>query len=312
MKTTMKKYLYLAAAALALTACSNDEELTVNNGPVAAKIYANINGVQTRASGTSWNDGDQIGISSASTGKTNYTNICYNVANTAAGSFTTDTPIYFEDPQPVTFSAYYPWDETLGADLIIEKTVTAEDQESEAQKKIDYMYATGATASKAAPEVKFTDERGNGGADARFKHRMSRLTLMFRSGEGTKLTDMTDFTISGLKMAGTFNTAKGTAIANTEAKATDLKITETPSDENEYTRSLIVFPQEVISFTLSVTLDGETYSATLVVPDSREALIGGDNYNFTVIVSKTKLQVSSASIADWNNGGTTDVDATLQ
>ena len=46
MKTTMKnKYLLFAAAALTLTACSNDDE-NLNGGPVAAQVTAGIGGVR--------------------------------------------------------------------------------------------------------------------------------------------------------------------------------------------------------------------------------------------------------------------------
>lgn len=57
-----KNYLFIVLAALAFTACSNDDEPGVNNGPVAAQVTAGIEGVQTRAAGTSWDKGDQIGI----------------------------------------------------------------------------------------------------------------------------------------------------------------------------------------------------------------------------------------------------------
>lgn len=55
------KYLFLGMAALAFTACSNEE--VINDGPVAAQVSAGIEGVQTRAAGTSWDSNDEIGIS---------------------------------------------------------------------------------------------------------------------------------------------------------------------------------------------------------------------------------------------------------
>lgn len=295
MKTS--KYLYLGMAALAFAACSNEE--VINDGPVAAQVSAGIEGVQTRAAGTSWDNNDQIGIS-CSGGKTTYTNVLYTVSNASSGSFASTAPIYFQDLTEVTFSAYYPYTAEGG---IISKAITTNDQEADAQKQIDYMFADGAKASKQTPSVKFTNERGT---DARFKHRMSQLNLTFKQGADTDLTDMTDFTVSGLKMKGTFNTENGTASVTGTAQATDLKITETPSASDTYTRSLILFPQQVESgkFNLSLTLGGETYKTELSVPNGGTDLTAGNKYTYTITVNKTAIVVSQSSIEGWGDGGT--------
>lgn len=294
MKTS--KYLFLGMVALAFAACNNEE--VINDGPVAAQVSAGIEGVQTRAAGTSWENNDQIGIS-CNGGKTTYTNVLYTVSNASSGSFTSTAPIYFQDMAEVTFSAYYPYSEKGET---ISKTITATDQEAEAQKKIDYMFATGAKASKQNPSVKFTNE---GDTDARFTHRMSQLSFTFNQGADTDLTNMADFTISGLKMEGTFNTADGTASVTGTAQAANLKITETPPASDTYTRSLILFPQQVESgkFNLSLTLDGETYKTELSVPNGGTALAAGNKYTYTITVNKTAIVVSQSSIEGWGDGG---------
>lgn len=299
--------LVMMTAVLSLTACSNDEN-EVLDGPVAAKVTANIDGVQTRAAGTTWDANDQIGISvTSTTGKTTGTNVLYTISNTTSGSFESTKPIYFQDMNEVTFSAYYPYAETGGT---ITKTIAAADQEADAQKKIDYMFASGAKAGKSSPEVKFISD---GTTDARFKHRMSQVILTFKQGEDTDLKNMTNFTVSGLKMTGTFNTADGTATATSDA-ASDLTITETPTASDSYTRSLILFPQTVSNnkFSLSLTLGGETYSTDLNIPNSGTALVSGNKYTYTITVNKTKLTVSQATIADWGNGGEQNGNAEMQ
>lgn len=85
------KYLFLAATALSLAACSSDDEnMGVNDGPVAAQITAGINDVLTRASGTTWEADDAIGVSTvsttATTGGTQYNNMKY--VTTGDGNFT--------------------------------------------------------------------------------------------------------------------------------------------------------------------------------------------------------------------------------
>lgn len=54
------RFFALAALALALVACNNDNE-NLNGDPVAAQFTANI-APATRASGTTWDNGDRIGI----------------------------------------------------------------------------------------------------------------------------------------------------------------------------------------------------------------------------------------------------------
>lgn len=298
------KYLFLGMAALAFTACSNEE--VINDGPVAAQVRAGIEGVQTRAAGTSWDNDDEIGIS-CNGGKTQYTNVHYTVSNTSDGSFTSSTPIYFQDMEEVTFSAYYPYTAEGGT---ISKTIAAGDQEADAQKKIDYMFASGAKASKTNPNVKFTND---GATDARFKHRMSQVVFTFKQGADTDLKDITDFTISGLKMGGTFNTEDGTATATKTAQAEDLKITETPSASDTYTRSLILFPQPVNGgkFNLSLTLGGETYKTELSVPNNGTDLTTGNKYTYTITVNKTGIEVGQSSIEGWGDGGSNSGEATM-
>lgn len=54
------RFFALATLALALAACNNDNE-NLNGDPVAAQFTADI-APATRASGTTWDNGDRIGI----------------------------------------------------------------------------------------------------------------------------------------------------------------------------------------------------------------------------------------------------------
>ena len=102
----MRHYLFaFAALALSLAACTNDDE-NLNDDSVAAVINAEISdAVATRASGTAWAERDEIGISENRFG---YTNVPYRWES---GKFTpTGTIIFFQDDDPTTFSAYYPYD----------------------------------------------------------------------------------------------------------------------------------------------------------------------------------------------------------
>lgn len=293
----MKTRLFaFAALGIALTACTNDNEVT-DNGPVAAVINAEISdAVATRASGTAWAERDEIGISESRFG---YTNVPYRWES---GKFTpTGTIIFFQDDDPTTFSAYYPYN-AAGGTLTATTDVTAQQN----QPAIDFLYATGATASTHNPEVNFTNNLSTGGTDCSFHHRMSQITLTFQEGSGVDFNTIkpTSYTLSGLVLAGSFETTTGTAKTDENAQTADL----TMELDGVLTSSVILFPQSTTSIELSVYYSSQPYTATLTVPDG--ALKAGNNYTYTVTVRNKDLSVNSATISDWNpvNGGNVNAD----
>lgn len=294
----MKTRLFtFAALALALSACTNDDE-NLNNGSVAAVINAEISdAVSTRASGTAWAERDEIGISESRFG---YANVLYRWEN---GKFTpAGTIIFFQDDDPTTFSAYYPYDADGGT-----LTATTDATAQQNQPAIDFLYATGATASTHNPEVNFTDNTAAGGKDCSFHHCMSQISLTFEAGSGVDFTTIkpTGYTLSGLVLEGSFDTTTGMAEADDATATQDLNMTLT---DGALTSSVILFPQSTTSIELSVYYNSQPYTATLTVPDG--ALKAGNNYTYTVTVRNKDLSISSATISDWNpvNGGNVNAD----
>ena len=293
----MKTRLFtFAALALALAACTNDNE-NLNDGPVAAVINAEISdAVATRASGTAWAERDEIGISESRFG---YANVLYRWEN---GKFTpAGTIIFFQDDDPTTFSAYYPYDADGGT-----LTATTDATAQQNQPAIDFLYATGATASTHNPEVNFTDDTAAGGTDCSFHHCMSQITLTFKEGSGVdfSIIQPTGYTLSGLVLEGSFDTTTGTAKTDENAQTADLAI----ELGGAFTSSVILFPQAKASIGLSVNYNSQPYTATLTIPDG--ALKAGNNYTYTVTVRNKDLSISSATISDWNpvNGGNVNAD----
>ena len=298
MKDTMNtRLLPIAVLALCAVACTNDNE-NLNDGPVAAVINAEISdAVATRASGTTWAERDKIGISESRFG---YTNVPYRWES---GKFTpTGTIIFFQDDDPTTFSAYYPYDADGGT-----LTATTDAKAQQNQPAIDFLYATGATASTHNPEVNFTDDTDAGGTDCSFHHCMSQITLTFKEGSGVDFSTIqpTGYTLSGLMLTGSFDTTTGTAETDdaTAAQNLDMKLTN-----GALTSSVILFPQTKASIGLSVYYNSQPYTATLTIPDG--ALKAGNNYTWTVTVRNKDLSIESAKITDWNpvTGGNVSAD----
>lgn len=298
MKDTMNtRLLPIAALALCAAACNNDNE-NLNDDSVAAVINAEISdAVSTRASGTLWAERDEIGISESRFG---YTNVPYRWES---GKFTpAGTIIFFQDDDPTTFSAYYPYDADGGT-----LTATTDATAQQNQPAIDFLYATGATASTHNPEVNFTDNTDAGGKDCSFHHCMSQITLTFKEGSGVDFSTIqpTGYTLSGLVLTGSFDTTTGTAETDDATAAQDLDMTLT---NGALTSSVILFPQTKASIGLSVNYNNQPYTATLTIPDG--ALKAGNNYTWTVTVRNKDLSISSATISDWNpvNGGNVNAD----
>lgn len=292
------RFFAFAALALTLAACTNDDE-NLNDGSVAAVINAEISdAVATRASGTAWAERDEIGISESRFG---YTNVPYRWES---GKFTpTGTIIFFQDDDPTTFSAYYPYDADGGT-----LTATTDAKAQQNQPAIDFLYATGATASTHNPEVNFTDDTDAGGTDCSFHHCMSQITLTFKEGSGVDFSTIqpTGYTLSGLMLTGSFDTTTGTAETDDATAAQDLDMTLT---NGALTSSVILFPQTKASIGLSVYYNSQPYTATLTIPDG--ALKAGNNYTYTVTVRNKDLSIESAEITPWNPVSGDDVNADL-
>ena len=122
------RFFALATLALALAACNNDNE-NLNGDPVAAQFTANI-APATRASGTTWDNGDRIGITDIGN-DTQYGNVPFILKN---GKFEAEGKvIYIEDTKTHTFRAYYPYNAAGG---ILAATTDATAQQN--QSAIDF------------------------------------------------------------------------------------------------------------------------------------------------------------------------------
>ena len=282
-----QRFFIMAAAALTLAACSNDENMEMTDGPVAARITAGLSAPTTRAIGTNWNGTEEIGVfvTNSTSGMDDlYKNVKYQITNSGAtGNFTAvNEDIFFQDAEEiVTFAAYAPYQESENnetlpgesedgvVDVKTDNMNTATDQE-----KIDFLFASGAVASRRDNIVSFADatpETPNDDDDHSFHHKMAQLNVVFQvsTNDGFAANQIFDgtFNLGGLIHEGTFNVTDGTT-KTTGSEVTDWNITACKHTDAATTRtySLILLPQELSSNPLdvAVTINGLVVSGCTI------------------------------------------------
>ena len=291
------RFFAFAALALTLAACNNDNE-NLNDGPVAAQFIADITpATRVNSEGTDWTDGDRIGVTGAG-----FTNVPYKREN---GKFVTDgTTIYFNDTETKTFHAYYPYQSDGG-------TVTVSTAADKQGPGIDFLFASGATGNTRSPEVSFTDKTDKGGEDNSFHHRMSLIKFTFKAGNGIIFNGMepADYTLDGLKLEGTFDTATGTTAVTVAAESPI-----TMQLGGATTSQVIILPQVVnSSLELKVSFNGLDYTTTLPNPSKPEAnqFSAGYAYTYNITLNNKGITVEEPEITPWEPGDSNNVSITL-
>ena len=310
----MKKFkiLYIAAVASLLAACANEEDGIGNSSPVAATIQANISKTVTRATvGNTWSENDAIGVYASSGVITKEDNKKYITKN-GDGTFEADgndNVIYFKDNKKTTFSAYYPYSESLTdgkMDWIMSEV------EEKQPCKADVLFASGATASKASPTVNFTD------AEHRFKHCMSLVEFKIKPGQGVKYNNykFNSLNMKGIFTSGKFDTRTG-SVETAGDRATLTRVFNDVPFENEESFAYIMLPQSLESNKMDIEIylllnDSEVKYTTPITPSTNGQFEGGKKYTYNITVKNTGITIENANIVPLGNGDSSDLDAEIE
>lgn len=323
------KYVMIAVLTTLLAACSNDDENVVNNGPVAAQISAGVNAV-TRAQDATW-EADAIGVMvTGTTGSSGmqslYRNVKYKTTaeTSGAANFTAEgSGIFFQDAtETVTFAAYAPYQTSAaanalpGADGVISGFTDVQNNRK-TQKAFDFIYASGATASRTSSTIQFAKKDAS--HDYSFTHKMTRLVIIVKTSaeHGFTAAQVTEgiYALTGLNHTGRFNVTTGVAEATGTTTTDNWSLSEkslkTAGETTQCTFTSILYPQTLAkakALTFTATIDGKTYTNNT---DINPALAAGTSYEYTITVKKTGLTVSGCTITDWSKE-TDDGDATMQ
>lgn len=291
-----RNYLFLAAAATVFAACSNDENMPGNDpgSPVAAQVTAGISQTMTRVSldnngAAAFTARDKINVVVG--GAQIYVYALQNDGTWQADS----TPYYFQDRNSVTFRGWYADPNVkVENDAISIDTKTQTYNTESGWNYHDILVTSVVSASASNPSISFT-------GDNAFGHIMSQMVFTFKAGDGiADLSSLTGYTLKGIVTDATFDTQ--TLTRTNGSTSGDIAITGISGvTGTEYTCApIILVPQTFTSsqLDLEVTYNGQTYKATLNVPEG-DQLQSGYSYTYTVTINNTELEVGNAIIKDW-------------
>lgn len=291
-----------ALAALCLTACDKNEEVSANNGAVRFTAGIGRESVatpQSRATGTAWHKGDEIGIFMVGHGTTDIAGKGENRPYTTADGTSAFTPVmgneiyYPMDNSAVDFIAYYPHSNgaQLAAALPVEIALT---QTGDTQRDTDLMWAKADNATKgytkeAAATVDFT-----------FGHCLTKLTMNCTVdasvGDASLLADA-KVTIKGMNTVNTFDLRTATlgATPTTIADIAPRRLSDATVGYHG-TYDAIILPGTYTDNVLKVefTINGEPFIWDVEAVEFKP----GHEYIYKVKITRTGV-VATGTITPW-------------
>ena len=279
----MKKTLLVSLTfGLLLSGCNDEDSLGTGKGTgVRFTSYM----VESRATDTAWEAGDEIGVYMQADAASGYKKINVKYANSDGNvnTFTSESPIeYSGNESTVSFMAVYPFS-SLVTDGTYEFTLG-----NTSLSQNDIMYAS--TTSVAA---------GTQNVTLNFQHKLTKIVLQLNDEDGTPVTGAT-ISINKQRASGTLDVATGTITATSDYTST------LNFSESNGTYEAIVIPDEGCEgrSVLITTADDQQYS----YPVDNIAFGGAKKYTFPVSLQPAgpddegtiiKLNATSVSIDDW-------------
>lgn len=302
MKSKKTIVMLSALAALCLTSCNNDEEVSVNDGKVRFTASIGKEAVatpQSRAAGTGWHTGDEIGIFMVNTGTTDIAENAENRHYTNAAGTNAFTPVTGEDiwypmnNSVVDFIAYYPYTDKAQLDNILPVQI-ATNQTDASQRDTDLMWA------KADNNGGGYTKNTNKAVNFVFGHCLTKLTMnctVDASVGAASLLDNAKVTIIGMNTINTFNLRTGrlSGTGVTPADISPRKLAITPTGYHG-TYDAIILPglYETGKLTVDFDINGEIFTWDV----GRIEFNPGHEYIYKVKIIRTGV-TSTGTITAW-------------
>ena len=216
----MKKNSFLTVAVLLTSAaviisCNSDEDIDISSERTEVKFSSSIitMGTHTKASGTSWDALDAIGMYMYEENNVNVVESRSNIKYVTefggtTGSFkAAGTVIYFPDNgDKVRFMAYYPHSTSLAGDVY---KVNVADQSSQPAIDLLYSFDEDAKYDKTTPDKK---------VPLVFDHQLTKIYVNVKAGDGLTNDELQGIGVSFLN----FNTEADFDLVNGELRNQDV------------------------------------------------------------------------------------------
>mgnify|MGYP000794121801 CR=1 FL=1 len=290
------RFFALAALALSLAACTQDEAGFLPEGAEGTPIVFTATGLNPAATATAGTrapaNGNWTGVQSVAVlmdGMVKTYNVTPSTADPTSATLTSTDPYYWTNHNDITVTAWWPY--TAGETTPPAVKVKANQSARKDFEGSDLIVADGQTVTYGSPTLRFT-------------HRTARVTVV--------LTDYTEG-LASVQLTG----------LSTEGDNPDIIV---PYDKGSNTYTAIVAPQSVAAGTVFITstfTNGKTFVYKMKNATDWQA---GGEYTYTVSLAAAKdlgytiesdgsYTVTSAdglmNVAELVNGGKTDINITL-
>ena len=290
------RFFALAALALSLAACTQDEAGFLPEGAEGTPIVFTATGLNPAATATAGTrapaDGNWTGVQSVAVlmdGTVKTYNVTPSTVDLTSATLTSTDPYYWTNHNDITVTAWWPY--TAGETTPPAVKVKANQSAQKDFEGSDLIVADGQTVTYGSPTLRFT-------------HRTARVTIV--------LTDYTEG-LASVQMTG----------LSTEGDNPDIIV---PYDKGSNTYTAIVAPQSVAAGTTFITCtftNGKTFVYKMKNATDWQA---GGEYTYTVSLAAAKdpgytiesngsYTVYNAdgliNVAELVNGGKTDINITL-
>lgn len=312
--------LSIAAVALAMTGCSNDENEEMDNWNGEIRLSSGV-AVQTRANtqAEQIQSGETVyaWVDKATTGES-YIN-AWTLTAQGNGSFTGSSKYYPTDGSTLDFyamhgnfvSSTFTENETEFPEFMFIHSVTDDQSGAENYAKSDLLYAVtkGVTRSSSAVNLEFY-------------HMLSKVEVALKSGDGKPDLTGATVTIEGTKLNARFFASKDKNMSDRQNRAdmivaegspTPIKIWTAITEDNfstdtQYAEAVLV-PQKIEEVTfIKVKLQNDaTFSYKI---DGPLWLESGMKYTYKITVNQSGLSVSS-EIKNWDTAPDKEGEATM-